>query len=201
MMFLKNISYNTYPSISVLQDRLSYLANPSQGTIPDTINAFLVFGSNRVETINKVISFIKDHSQFRDVPIIISGKGKSAEIEGITEAESYYNELLFAGITNPVYLDKEAENTEENVLNMLEILDSEGIARENLVSFNFAILNRSSRTALQKHGIHDLYSISSDITRAPGKSYTETIFELRDWINFHYEKQKRLIQQLLKQSA
>jgi len=200
-MRAKMVSHSSYQNIYDLEDKLFYLRNHSLSPIPDEINAIMVFGSHRSETILKVIDFLQEHPEFKMIPIIISGRGNVEQNNGLTEAESYYYQLRAADIMNPIYLDTTAENTEENVQNMLSILNKLNIPAKNIVTFNFAVLNRCSQYYLKEAGLEDFYSLSSDIISSPDENYNEALLELKDWINFHYNKLKELSRERLLQPA
>ncbi|MFC1517555.1 YdcF family protein [Candidatus Margulisiibacteriota bacterium] len=168
-----------------LEEKLAYLSkvNPAFKKMPNKPNAILVFGSPRTETPQKVVELIEQNSDWEDVPIIISGKGKD---EKITEAESFLEIIKNKGIKNPIFLDKEATRTGENVINMKKILVEQKISPENLLVVNFAILSRSSYNRLREAGINDIYVVSADINFEENK----TILDYEEWIDFHYKKQK-----------
>lgn len=171
-----------------LKEKFYWLANASVGDLPEKPSAIVIFGSPQVEVPQKVVELIKENPSYRNVPIIISGKGKGVRAESEKFRDIIVTALRNSDYSGEIYLDRLATSTDENARNVKSILVSNHISEDDLVYVNFPVLSRSGQNALSNVGIKDVHTVVAGISLKKGQSYEGALSDIKGWIDFHHDK-------------
>lgn len=180
-----SISTTLNNNLALILKKLDFLENPSKGNIPSNINAMIVFGSNMNDVTSTVISLIENHSQLKNVPIIVS-RNKHEEID---EANEFKKNILqnpsITKYTGEILFAEKAVSTQEGVYNTLAVLERENIKLNNLLYINFPIHCRAGQHEFKALGLTEeqVFTVPAKINKS-----NITLNKLARWIDFHYQR-------------